>query len=418
MTGSLIDQPGARSLTKPPTTDVVVGRRRRLRPGGPPRVSITERFRRAEALQGILRELELDVLLLAGNDYRGHKGTLRWACDYNLLHRYGYVVVPPGDEPELLLPLNLAAGRAGGWNVKVRYARDVSAGIPERLRELGPMRRIGVVGLAQVMKVEDYLALRAAFPEAELVDAQQAFEQVRARKSPEEQEGLRESARIADACFERLLEVVRPGITEREVGAPLYERCYALGGEDPLFLSMYPESPGDGTFGGKFAPPADRILRHGDQHIFSFELIGPTGYWVELARMVVLGEPDEVQVRMNAAVAAGMEAGRAQMQPGNRPDQVQRAILDAVAAHGTWSSYWSGHGLGQDVIEEPWLGLEVVQDRDVASSWTLEEGMALSNHPYCVDLQERGIGYMADSYLVREGGGEILSKHPLDLYVV
>jgi len=415
---SLIDQPGARSLTTLPTADVVTGRRRRLRPGGPPRLSSAERYRRAEALQGILRELELDVLLLAGNDYRGHKGALRWACDYNLLHRYGYVVVPPGDEPELLLPLNLAAGRAGGWNAKVRYARDTSSGIPERLRQLGPMRRIGVVGLAEVMKVADYLALRAAFPEAELVDAQQAFERVRSRKSPEEQEGLRESAAISDACFERLLELVRPGVTERELGAAMYERCYALGGEDPLYLSMYPESPGDGTVAGKFAPPADRVLRPGDVHIFSFEQIGPMGYWVELARMIVLGEPDELQVRMNAAVAAGMEAGRALMRPGNRPDQVQRAILDAVARYRTWSSYWSGHGLGQDVIEEPWLGLEIVQDRDVASAWTLEEGMALSNHPYCVDLEERAIAYMADSYFVRDGGGEILSRHPLDLYVV
>ena len=79
---------------------------------------------------------------------------------------------------------------------------------------------------------------------------------MRARKSPEELEGLRECARIADACFDRLLEVVRPGITEREVGAPLYERCYALGGEDPLFLSMYPESPGDGTLGASSHRPA------------------------------------------------------------------------------------------------------------------------------------------------------------------
>jgi Xaa-Pro aminopeptidase len=365
-----------------------------------------------------VRELELDVLLLAGADYRGHKGALRWVADYNLAHRYGYAVVLPDDEPELLLPLNLAAGRAGGWNVKVRYARDLSSGIPERLRALGPLRRIGVVGLAQVMKVEDYLALRAAFPQAELVDAQQAFERVRARKSSEEQEGLRESARITDACFERLLELVRPGVSERELGAAMYERCYALGGEDPLFLSMYPESPGDGTVAGKFAPPGDRVLRPGDVHIFSFELIGPRGYWVELARMIVLGEPDELQVRMNAAVTAGLEAGRAVMRPGKRPDEVQRAILDAVAAHRTWSSYWSGHGLGQDVIEEPWLGLEIVQNRDLASAWTLEEGMALSNHPYVVDLDERAIGYMADSYLVREDGGEVLSRHPLDLYVV
>jgi Xaa-Pro aminopeptidase len=417
VTGSLIDQPGARS-SAPVSTDVVVGRRRRLRPGGPQRLSPAERVRRAEALQGILRDLELDVLLLAGADYRGHKGALRWVADYNLAHRFGYAVVPPDGEPELLLPLNLAASRAGGWNVKVRYARNLSTGIPERLRELGDPKRIGIVGLADVMKVADYLALVAAFPQAELVDAQQAFERVRARKSPEEQEGLREAAAICDACFDRLPGLVRPGVTERELGAAMYERCYALGGEDPLFLSMYPESPGDGTVAGKFGPPGDRVLRTGDVHIFSFELIGPRGYWVELARMIVLGEPDELQVRMNAAVAAGMEAGRALMRPGRRPDEVQRAILDAVAAHRAWSSYWSGHGLGQDVIEEPWLGLEIVQNRDVPSEWVLEEGMALSNHPYVVDLDERAIGYMADSYLVREDGGEVLSRHPLDLYVV
>jgi Xaa-Pro aminopeptidase len=418
VTGSLIDQPGARSTTKALSADVVTGRRHRLRPGGPARLSSSERFRRAEALQAIVSELELDVLLLAANDYRGHKGALRWVADYNLAHRSGYAVVTPGEEPELLLPLNLAAGRAGGWNVKVRYARDTSSGIPERLRELGPLRRIGVVGLGQVMKVDDYLALREAFPDAELVDAQQAFERVRARKSPEEQEGLREAAAICDDCFDRLPGLVRPGVTERELGAAMYERAYALGGEDPLFLSMYPESPGDGTVGGKFGPPGDRVLRPGDVHIFSFELIGPMGFWVELARMIVLGEPTELQVRMNAAVAAGMEAGRTLMRPGKRPDEVQRAILDAVAAHGAWSSYWSGHGLGQDVIEEPWLGLEIVQNRDVPSEWVLEEGMALSNHPYVVDLDERAIGYMADSYLVRDGGGEVLSRHGLDLYVV
>jgi Xaa-Pro aminopeptidase len=381
-------------------------------------LSEAERARRAEALQGIVRNLELDVLLLAGADYRGHKGTLRWATDYNLAHRYGLVIVPPGSEPELLLPLNLAMGRRGGWDVPIRFARDLRTGLPERLRDLGPIRRIGVVGLAQAMKVEDYLALRAAFPEAEILDAQEAFEHVRACKSAEELEGVRESARIADACFERLLETVRPGITERAIGAAVYERCYALGGEDPLFLSMYPETVGDGKVRGTFGPPDDRVLGPGDQHIFSFELIGPLGYWVELARMVVVGEPDELQLRMNAAVAAGLEAGREQMRPGTRPDEVQRAILDAVEAHSARSTYWSGHGLGQDVIEEPWLGLEVVQDRDAVSDWTLEEGMVLSNHPYVVDVAERAMGYMADSYIVRADGGEVLSGKLLEIYVV
>jgi Xaa-Pro aminopeptidase len=139
---------------------------------------------------------------------------------------------------------------------------------------------------------------------------------------------------------------------------------------------------------------------------------------MELARTVVIGTADELQLRMNAAVTAGLHAGQAEMRPGRRPDEVQRAILDAVDEHGARSTYWSGHGLGQDVIEEPWLGLDVVQDSELGSGWVLEEGMVLSNHPYVVDDGDRAIGYMADTYIVREAGGEVLSRHPLTIFEV
>ena len=257
--------------------------------------------------------------MLAGADYRGHKGSLRWVADYNLVHRYGFAIAAPGRAPELLLPQNLGQARPGGWDVPTSFARDLRIGLPEALRAIGPMRRIGVVGLAQVMKVEDYLALRDAFPDAEIVDASDAFERLRAHKAPEEIEGVRESVAIADACFDRLLEVARIGITEREIGAAMYERCYALGGEDPLFLSMYPGARGTAASEGRFGPPVDRVLERGEQLVFSFELVGRMGYWMEFARMVVFGEPTELQQRMNAAVIAGLEGGAEQMRPGKRP---------------------------------------------------------------------------------------------------
>jgi Xaa-Pro aminopeptidase len=70
------------------------------------------------------------------------------------------------------------------------------------------------------------------------------------------------------------------------------------------------------------------------------------------------------------------------------------------------------------VIEEPWLGLEVVQDRSVPSTWELAEGMVLANHPYAVDREGLAVGYMADTYVVTSSGGEALSQKPLELYVV
>jgi Xaa-Pro dipeptidase len=377
----------------------------------------SEQHRRAAALEQLIAGLELDALVLVGADYRGHKGTLRWVADYNLVHRYGYAIAAPGREPELLLPQNLGMARPGGWDVPVSFARDLRIGLPDALRAIGPMRRIGVVGVGQVMKVEDYLALVGAFPDAEIVDAGDAFERVRAQKNAYELEGVRESVAIADACFERLLEIAWPGISEREIGAAMYERCYALGGEDPLFLSMYPEER-DGRVEGRFGPPVDRVLDEGEQLVFSFELVGRMGYWMEFARMVVFGEPTDLQQRMNDAVTAGLRAGAAQMRPGRRPDEVQQAILAAVARHGADCGYWSGHGLGQDVIEEPWLGLEVVQDRGVPSTWELAEGMVLANHPYAVDREGLAVGYMADTYVVTPSGGEALSQKPLELYVV
>ena len=59
----------------------------------------SERGRRAAALDRLIAELELDALVLAGADYRGHKGTLRWVADYNLVHRYGFAIAAPGRAP-------------------------------------------------------------------------------------------------------------------------------------------------------------------------------------------------------------------------------------------------------------------------------------------------------------------------------
>jgi Xaa-Pro dipeptidase len=377
----------------------------------------SERERRWDALQDLIAAESLDALVLAANDYRGHKGTLRWVGDFNLAHRYGYALAAPGRDPSLLLPENLALQPLGEWPIEVAYARDLGNGLAAALVDLSP-RRIGVVGLGQVMKVEDYLAVRAALPDAEIVDATIAFERIRAAKDPVELEGAREATRIAEAAFARLLEVAGGGVSERQIGAEVTRVALAEGGEDPLFLTMYGRERADGKVGGHFGIPADRILRPGDVHTFSFELIGPLGYWMELARMVVIGPPDELATRLNASVSAGLQAGGHALAPGADPGTAQSAIEAAAAEHGTHCAYWSGHGIGQDVIEEPWVGLNVVQDRDAPPADPLATNMVLSLHPFVIDNDDQGIGYMADTFIVGETSATPISTLPRDLYVI
>jgi Xaa-Pro dipeptidase len=377
----------------------------------------SERERRWAALQDLIAAEGLDALVLAANDYRGHKGTLRWVGDFNLAHRYGYALAAPGRDPSLLLPENLALQPLGEWPIDVAYARQLGAGLGAALADLSP-QRIGVVGLGQVMKVEDYLAVRAALPDAEIVDATTAFERIRAAKDRLELEGARESTRIAEAAFARLLEVAGAGVSERQIGAEVTRVALAEGGEDPLFLTMYGRERADGKVGGHFGIPADRVLRPGDVHTFSFELIGPLGYWMELARMVVIGPPDELATRLNASVAAGLQAGGDALAAGADPSTAQSAIEAAAAEHGTHCAYWSGHGIGQDVIEEPWVGLDVVQDRDAPPAEPLATDMVLSLHPFVIDNNDQGIGYMADTFIVGDTGAAPISPLSRDLYVV
>ncbi len=361
-------------------------------------LSNAEYERRHRLLQELLASEQLDALVLAANDYRGHKGTLRWIADYHLPHRYGYAVVLPDAPPVLVLPENLALTPRRRPDVPVRCFRRVADGLIGELRPRAP-RRIGVVGLNQVMKVEDYRALTTAFPDAELVDVDRAFEFARAVKSAEELEGFAEATRIGERCFERLLEVAAPGVTERAINAEVTRVALAEGGEDLLFLTMYGEPRGDGRVDGRFAPPHDRELRAGETHTFSFEIIGPLGYWMELARMVTVGPPTELQLRINAAVDAGITAGIQALRPGVDPGDAQRKIVAAIEQHGARSAYWSGHGLGQDVLEEPWIGLDMVDDRPTAGM-AIREGMALALHPFVIDDDERAIGYMADTLIV------------------
>lgn len=382
--------------------------------------SEAERDRRWTALHKAMAEEGYDALLFAAADYRGHKGSLRYIADYNLAHRYGYAVMFAGEEPIMVLPQNLASGRRPrtGWVTDYRYPYNLGEGLVEVLSSRGRGPRIGVIGLGQVMKVEDYLAVVQGLPSARVEDAQGLFDRVRSVKSEPELRAVRESAYILDRCFERLLEIARPGLTERAIAAEMYQTAAALGGEDPLFLTMYVDSEPAGPV-PTFGAPRDRELGVNDVLSFSYELVGPAGYWVEFARMITFAEPPEPVARIARAVGAGMEAARQALRPGTPMGEVQRQVINAVEAEGAKSSYWSGHGMGLDVLEEPWVGLDMVQDsKNAGAVTTTSDGMVLAIHPTLWEDEHAAMGYMSDSYVVSEGFCQTLSKHPVQLYRV
>lgn len=382
--------------------------------------SIAERDDRWNRISVAARAEGYDVVLFASADYRGHKGSVRYISGYNPAHRYGYAVMYPGEEPRVVLPQNLESDRRprNGWVSEYLTPHNLGAGLVAALSEKGDAPHIGIVGLGQVLKVEDYLAIVQGLPKARISDATPMFSRVRAIKSPAEQLAVRESAYILDACFDRLLEITRPGMTERQVAAEMHKVGHALGGQDPLFLTMYAEREG-GRARGTFGQPEDRELGVNDVFTFSFEIVGPNGYWTELSRMVTFATPTDAVARVGAAVADGIGAAVAALNPGTPFGDVQRDVIAAVESHGAKSEYWSGHGMGLDVLEEPWVGLDVVQDSsDAGAVAAAEEGHVLAIHPTLWIEQTAVMGYMSDSLIVADGAARKLSKHPTRIHQI
>lgn len=381
--------------------------------------SIDERDRRWSLLAEAMSEHDLDAIVFAANDYRGHKGSLRYVADYNLCHKHGNAVMLRDREPVLVLAGSLVSARkpTSGWVSDYRFPQTTGAGLVEALKESSRLERVGVIGLGSVLKVNDHLAMTEAFPQCEFLDFTKQFERIRAVKSPWEIVGAEESAHILDQCFSRLLEIARPGITEREVVAEMHRSGHLVGGEDPIFLSMHTDETNPHSI-STFDSPRDRALEPHDVMTISFEMIGPRGYWTELARMVTFAPPQEATLRMARAVADGIGGGAAAMIPGALPGEIQRAVLDGVERHGATSSYWSGHSLGLDVIEDPMIGLDVVEDPNQSQASAIEAGMIITLHPMVQDTAAVASGYMSDTFVVEDAGSRRLSEHPTALHRV
>jgi Xaa-Pro dipeptidase len=381
---------------------------------------LKERDRRWVALSEAMRQESLDGLVFTSNDHRGHKGALRYVADYNLGHRFGYAVMGPDREPVGVLPFSMAGSPRGPWISDFRFPMDTAIGLRDALLELPACDRIGIVGLGQVMRVRELEVLRSELPGTEFVDASALFDRIRVVKSHDELRAFEEASWIADSCLDRLLEIARPGMTERALFAETLRSSAMVGGEDPIFLVMSGARNGDH---GQpiWRVPGDEVLEPSSLFMFSFELIGPSGYWVELARMVTFTTPSAEQLSIHAAVRSAMEEGCQALVPGGRPSDVHASVVAAAAEHAAAPGYWSGHSIGLDVIEGPWIGLEVVESVDSSAteaSAELAGGMVFALHPFLVPDDDGPVGYMANTYVVEDGAARQLSRHPLDIYQV
>lgn len=370
-----------------------------------------EMARRIGAVREAIGEAGLGGLIVFSQVVLGEKAAVRYLSNYRLLTRKVYMVLPMAGEPTLVVAtLNHKVGAAAAsWIRDIRCGttteamiREVAAAISAGGLEKGA---IGIVGLSASMPHRDYELLQKALPEATFTDATALLDGVRMAKSAEEIAMVRETAEIADAAYELVLSLLRPGVDERDVAAHVAGLLAHRGVEDSLILTAKGRS-----FPCFLTPPGPYVFKDGDHYVFSIEISGPSGYWSQIVRPMCLGRPGAGYERLFEAGRRALEAGAASLVPGARAQDVARAVADEVRKAHLETGLWCGHGMGLDLGD----GIGLSEDNPLE----LKEGAVITIHPH-VMLPDRREGLlMGDTFVVRDRGGQNLSRTACELKCV
>ncbi|TDD18987.1 aminopeptidase P family protein [Kribbella turkmenica] len=355
-----------------------------------------ERAREAAAGTGLL--------IAPGSDLRYLLGQAGGSFE-----RLTTLVVPADGPPALVVPKLEAPGFAGlplaelGVEVVTWVDGDDPYGLAaDRLRAPD------LVAVSDFTPAVHVLGLRDALPKAEQVLAGPIVRELRMRKDAAEIQALRTAGAAIDRVHARVGEWLRPGRTEAEVGADIAAAIVDEGHVVADFVIV--------ASGPNGASPhhslSGRVIESGD--VVVVDIGGPVaeGYNSDSTRTYAVGEPRDADVAATYAVLRdAQQAAVDAVRPGVSAETVDAAARDVIAAagFGEFFIHRTGHGIGLDVHEEPYIV--------AGNALPLEPGMAFSVEPGIYQPGRWG-ARIEDIVVVTADGVEPMNRRPHELVVL
>jgi len=253
----------------------------------------------------------------------------------------------------------------------------------------------------------DYRKLRRLH-RGRLRDLRAGVTRLRAVKDEGEVARLRRAATVSDAAMAATVAAGLVGRRERDVAWQLRAEYQRLGAEGEAFAAIVAA----GDHGAQaHALPGHRVIAAGELVVVDTGA-RVDGYCSDITRTFAAGAVSSELRRVYDVVLAAQLAGLAAVRAGahgrDDVDAAARAVI-AAAGYADQFGHGTGHGVGLEVHEAPWLG-RTRGDR-------LEAGMICTVEPGIYVDGLAGVR-IEDTVLVGEDGGEPLTRYPKDLQVV
>ncbi len=259
---------------------------------------------------------------------------------------------------------------------------------------LGEVKRLLAAEEARKLAVEEdevtveaYRRMLTTLSGVELTAAAGMIERLRIIKDSDEIACIRRACEISCAAFDKMLGVMKAGMTEREIQLELDYTMLRLGGEGVAFDTIA-AAGANGSL--PHATPSDHAVQEGELLTLDFgALYG--GYCADMTRTVAFGRiGDELRAIYDTVLEAQARA-LAVIGPGVVCSEVDRCAREFIDARYPGAFGHSlGHGVGLNIHEQPSLSTRDQRTLAPGHVVTVEPGVYLPGVGGC-RIEDMGV---------------------------
>ena len=258
------------------------------------------------------------------------------------------------------------------------------------------------------MRLLEHNFLKLALPESAFVDGSSVFATIRSQKDANEIANIRKAVVIAENALESTLSMVKVGVSEKEIASELFMQLMRYGSEPTLPFS--PIVAGGPNGANPHAQPSERKIQEGDLLVVDWGA-SYNGYASDLTRTFAVGKIDDEAKKIHSLVKEANRVGRAAGRPGVSCATVDKATRKCIeeGGYGKFFNHRTGHGLGMECHEDPYIRCDNEQ--------LLQEGMVYTIEPGIYLAGKNGVR-IEDDVVITKDGAKSLSTMSRDLRII
>lgn len=315
--------------------------------------------------------------------------------------------LPADDEPAIIIP-RLEAGKArdAGIDPDRTFVWSDEDGYTGAFQQACAYLELSdfLLGVEALrMRVLELELLRRYAPGLSTAHAEPVLDSLRVTKDDKELAAMQEATDIAQAAMQRLLPLLKLGLTERQVAGMLSRELLDAGSGPLPFQPIVAFGPNSAM---PHAVPGDASLQEGHLIVIDWGA-SVDGYASDITRTYAMGPVDEELQRIYGLVREANAAAHRASRPGASGQDIDRAARDVIdkGGYGDYFVHRTGHGLGLEAHEHPEIKQGAVDPLPIGAVFTIEPGIYLPG---------RGGVRIEDNVVLTEEGSRSLTTLPRD----